>query len=120
MYTRNAASRDGHAYRCKPCERARYDSVQEDVRRRARAAYHRRLADGNRDEIVQHERARLADYRVRMRAELHAAYGGRCACCGEARPEFLTIDHIYGDGASERRATRRFGLALARWLRSRG
>lgn len=31
-----------------------------------------------------------------------SAYGGKCAICGEARPEFLTLDHIKGGGWKER------------------
>lgn len=45
-------------------------------------------------------------------AALHAAklegiraYGGRCACCGESRIEFLTIDHIHGRTDEEYRIT---------------
>lgn len=30
------------------------------------------------------------------------AYGGSCRCCGEGRPEFLSIDHIDGGGNQER------------------
>lgn len=30
-------------------------------------------------------------------------YGGACKCCGETEPQFLTIDHINGDGAESRR-----------------
>lgn len=32
------------------------------------------------------------------------AYGGKCACCGESARQFLTIDHVDGDGAAERSA----------------
>ena len=31
------------------------------------------------------------------------AYGGECVCCGESQIEFLTIDHINGDGHLHRR-----------------
>jgi len=31
------------------------------------------------------------------------AYGKQCSCCGESTIEFLTIDHISGDGALHRR-----------------
>lgn len=41
---------------------------------------------------------------AKVRAELFAAYGGRCACCGETTPEFLTVDHIGGGGAEHRRS----------------
>lgn len=42
-------------------------------------------------------------YRQRVRAEMIAAYGGRCACCGESNHQFLQLDHIYNDGAADRR-----------------
>ena len=35
--------------------------------------------------------------------EIVEAYGGECVCCGEKHFEFLTIDHINGDGAEHRR-----------------
>src|SRR5689334_23309544 len=38
------------------------------------------------------------DY-ARLRAEVIAAYGGKCACCGETEQKFLTIDHEEGTGA---------------------
>lgn len=31
------------------------------------------------------------------------AYGGKCACCGEAERRFLSVDHVNGDGAKRRR-----------------
>lgn len=30
-------------------------------------------------------------------------YGGKCACCGESRFEFLALDHINGDGGKLRK-----------------
>lgn len=38
----------------------------------------------------------------RLKQELVTAYGGKCVCCGESHIEFLTIDHIRGDGAEHR------------------
>lgn len=32
------------------------------------------------------------------------AYGGSCVCCGETAFEFLSIDHLKGNGAAHRRA----------------
>ena len=42
-------------------------------------------------------------------------YGCRCACCGDAHPEFLSIDHILGGGVSHRK---RIGgsIAFYKWL----
>ncbi len=51
-------------------------------------------------------RARNAKYqkkfRDKLKADLLAAYGGKCACCGESNPGFLTIDHINRDGRDHR------------------
>ena len=41
----------------------------------------------------------------RAKAEGIATYGGKCACCGEARAEFLTLDHINGRTAEPYRIT---------------
>lgn len=40
--------------------------------------------------------------RVGLRKEVVAAYGGKCACCGESCWQLLSIDHINRDGAVER------------------
>lgn len=37
-------------------------------------------------------------YRDKLRADVLNKYGNQCACCGEKRPEFLTIDHVEGGG----------------------
>ena len=47
------------------------------------------------------------------------AYGGKCSCCGEAEPRFLTIDHINGDGRQHRREVGR-GYKLYDWLTRQG
>lgn len=41
--------------------------------------------------------------RDRERARIFAAYGARCACCGETEDAFLCVDHVQNNGASERR-----------------
>lgn len=45
---------------------------------------------------------RIAAYRKRVRLEVISKYGGRCVCCGEMNPLFLTIDHINNDGRLDR------------------
>ena len=43
-------------------------------------------------------------YRQALKLEVFNAYGGaRCACCGETYMEFLSLDHIGGDGALHKR-----------------
>lgn len=40
-------------------------------------------------------------WRVKIAVLSH--YGGKCACCGESDPRFLTIDHKNGDGSTDKR-----------------
>lgn len=55
-------------------------------------------ATGNPDKV----RTQKIDYRRRLKAEMVAAYGGGCACCGEEEIDFLTIDHVLDDGKEHR------------------
>ena len=57
-------------------------------------------------------------YRDKLRAEVFAAYGGRCACCAEARQEFLAVDHIHGGGRQHRKQVVPGGFYA--WLRRAG
>lgn len=41
-------------------------------------------------------------------------YGGRCDCCGESEPLFLSIDHIDGNGGLHRRMVGRANMWV--WL----
>lgn len=43
-----------------------------------------------------------ATYARRLKLEVLAGYGGKCICCGETHPAFLTVDHINNDGAEHR------------------
>lgn len=39
--------------------------------------------------------------------QLFQIYGNKCACCGESNRQFLTLDHINGNGTVERRQKRK-------------
>ena len=48
--------------------------------------------------------ARAQEKGHRRKEAVFLAYGGWvCACCGETERNFLTLGHIHGDGAEERR-----------------
>lgn len=69
---------------CKECQYARIEKWRRANMLRVRAnAKHRRSV---------------------IRLEMIMAYGGKCVCCGESEPQFLSIDHINGGGKQERDA----------------
>jgi hypothetical protein len=54
----------------------------------------------------------------RYKDACYAAYGGYvCRCCGETEPLFLDLDHIYNDGARDRKSRKWHGTeGLYRWI----
>ena len=65
-------------------------------------------------------RAKEKRMRDKVRMKVLEHYGGippKCACCGETHFEFLSIDHINGNGTKERR---QYGSKLAYSLIRRG
>jgi hypothetical protein len=59
-------------------------------------------------------------YRADLRLEMIAQYGGACTCCTESHPEFLSLEHMLGDGAEHRREVGRNGQAQLVDLKRRG
>ena len=43
-----------------------------------------------------------SEHKFNLKLDILAAYGFRCYCCGEYRPQFLTIGHSLNDGAAHR------------------
>lgn len=60
--------------------------------------------------------SRRKKHRSKLKRDLIAHYGGICNCCGEARSEFMTIDHVQNNGAEHRKILGGTG-ALYGWLR---
>ena len=58
-----------------------------------------RKRERNRETIRQWHK----DKRLEMKKKIIKYYGGKCACCGESRIEFLAIDHIGGGGKKHRK-----------------
>ena len=97
--------------RTKP-EKDSIDYIKHAPDRRARATfyYHK-----NRTAILAGKQAA----NIALKKEIVAAYGGKCRCCGETHIEFLTIDHMNGDGAAHRAATGK-GRKIYQDLKERG
>lgn len=115
--------------RCKDCQKNYANTWAAKNPEKARA-YERTWREANRDHInakkrerrqknPEEARARDRERNAHLRREVLAAYGGRCACCGESTPEFLAIDHVNGDGAAHRRQIGGSGR-LAHWLKQQG
>ncbi len=53
-----------------------------------------------------------------VKAEVMKEYGNKCQCCGEGHIEFLTIDHIFGEGNKHRKQIGgKGGNSFYRWLK---
>lgn len=48
----------------------------------------------------------------KLKSDLIAAYGGKCECCGETEPVFLSLEHKNGGGNEHRK---RAGSGYAIW-----
>lgn len=58
------------------------------------------------------------DQRARLKLEIFDYYGGPiCACCGEDREPFLSLDHIKGGGYAHRKELRKSTETLYRWVK---
>lgn len=71
------------------------------------AAYTKKWRDANKEKHQAASRKRANEATLKSKLELIEAYGGKCKCCGEDAPEFLTLDHqIKGDGPQHRKQFR--------------
>jgi hypothetical protein len=79
----------------------RWKAKNPDLARQRAAEWYR----DNREMVRARERERYHE----LKDQVYAAYGNRCACCGETEPKFLSIDHVNNDG-NERRKELRYGF----------
>jgi DNA-directed RNA polymerase subunit N (RpoN/RPB10) len=69
-------------------------------------------------ERYERQKQRVKEHHRKYRAEVLEALGGKCACCGEAEPAFMAIDHANSDGAKQRQEDPG-QLNLTCWIRKR-
>ncbi len=110
-FTKNSSKASGLSSRCRPCQaissRAKYLKKHPLARRHVIGG------------VPCEERYRIE--RVALRDEVVRRYGGRCVCCEESEPIFLTVDHVRGNGGDHRRELgNNGGNAFYRWLRNKG
>lgn len=101
-FHRQTKSADGRQNRCKQCNLRRINA-DNAAKRGAGVTTHAQRT------------------RRRLRVEVLRAYGGQkptCACCGEDKIEFLSVDHIGGGGGVHRKVIGHSGLYT--WLKREG
>lgn len=62
---------------------------------------------------------RHKSYRVKSKLQVLNYYSGnniKCQCCGEMNLEFMTVDHIEGNGSEHRKEMRKNGIHIHNWL----
>lgn len=98
---------------CRSCKNARGSDYYQKHKEKRLAAVKRYYNEHREEKVAyakKHYHANPQAYRRngkrrqdRITAEVFAAYGGKCACCGEAERTFLCIDHIKGNGNAHRK-----------------
>lgn len=90
---------------CRPCYLKAYKSrpgyrtpEQIEQRRQYSAMYHQKHKATRNPEITERRRE--------LRRRVVETLGGKCACCQETTPAFLTLDHVQNDGAAVRHLQR--------------
>jgi len=79
-----------------------------------------RCKDGLKTECKACVSSRQQGYRQTAKADMIEAYGGKCQCCGEGEPGFLTIDHVNGNGNKHRQQLKLGGWSFYLWLKKQG
>lgn len=103
-------SHRGHLIKyCKPCSKKRNRWRKTSLRERGLCSIcgqqPKRQESSQCQECWELERARTKVWRTSIMRDILNLYGGKCACCGELNPKFLTIDHVNNDGYAERRTS---------------
>lgn len=112
----NAAWRTRHAdlmYQRTVAWRAANHERARAIERKSRAKQNLDPEYRRRKVLYENERRR------RIQREAIEHYGGRCFCCRESIPLFLSLDHIHGGGTKQRRELRG-KMRVAEWAKRNG
>ena len=117
FFRRNYDGKRGYCSHCKDCRRKASGEH--------RHKNHNHYLQYGRD-YRKHMNAQFQKYREKyariLKDEFIMNMGGKCACCGESNPKFLTLDHINNDGHKDiyPSGSRRRSLQIIRELRRMG
>ncbi len=102
FFTTDSRRFDGLGSRCRECASSTKKDHYQRTRPQQRARQLRYQRE-NREKLYAYNAAWQRRRHFALRAEMIAAYGGECACCGEREPIFLDMDHVNNDGNAHRR-----------------
>ena len=86
-FCRDKGRSDGRWAYCRPCQAAQNKETWDRRKAKGLPTY-----------------SAVAHRKLRLEVLLHYSGGSiKCACCGETRYEFMSLDHINNDGAEHRR-----------------
>lgn len=98
-FYKDRSRKDWCSVYCKICTlkkmKIRYPLLNKEKLRKATIKWRREHPE----QFKQH----IKKYRTKRREKVLEHYGGKCVCCGETEPQFLTIDHINGGGNKDRK-----------------
>lgn len=115
MFGPASTMKDGLNIYCRPCQAIRINQWKATNPEKNRANAARRMREWNaRNREL--SRAKTRERNKCMREEVLAAYGNRCACCGETEPHFLSLDHVNGGGNAHRREVG-MSQSIYRWAK---
>lgn len=110
-------------HECRYCHRIRMNiwflAHKEQMRERAAERYRKEPSRVWSKEKKARAAATAKKFSRGWREVVIRHYGGKCSCCGEDNPGFLTIDHKNGCGTKKRKL-HGVGLRFYRWIIKNG
>ncbi len=107
-------------HECRFCNKQRVNEHHQANKKHRLDMARKRYAENPAAHWTPERRARANDLARKRNAELrdivYSNYGGKCACCGESNPLFLTVDHVENNGNAMRKVHGVASSGLYRWI----